>query len=166
MIICPQCTHENREGSFFCENCGGTLGADPAPTLPTRKLDTSSGELAARATWGTARFGEDATIIMRIRDVAEPVVLLPSKQTVIGRYDVSNAKQPDLDLTPYGGIEKGVSRHHAIISRSEDTLTIIDMGSANGTHLNGQRLVPDQPRLLRDGDEIRLGKLVAHVYFK
>jgi hypothetical protein len=26
--------------------------------------------------------------------------------------------------------------------------------------------VPDQPRIIRDGDEIRLGKLVAHVYFK
>jgi hypothetical protein len=32
--------------------------------------------------------------------------------------------------------------------------------------LNGQRLIADQPRILRDGDEIRLGKLIAHVYFK
>jgi hypothetical protein len=158
--------HENMEGSLYCDNCGRSLTGDSVPTLPTRKLDSTSGELAARATWGTARFGEDATIIIRIRDVPEPLVILPSKQTILGRIDQSNTRQPDLDLTPYGGIEKGVSRHHAIISRSEDTLTLIDMGSANGTHLNGQRLVPDQPRLLRDGDEIRLGKLVAHVYFK
>ncbi|MCS7071755.1 MAG: FHA domain-containing protein, partial [Anaerolinea sp.] len=62
--------------------------------------------------------------------------------------------------------EKGVSRLHAAICRQDETLTIVDMGSSNGTHLNGQRLIPDQPRVLRDGDEIRLGKLVAHIYFK
>jgi pSer/pThr/pTyr-binding forkhead associated (FHA) protein len=85
---------------------------------------------------------------------------------VLGRSDNTSTQKPDLDLTPYGALEKGVSRIHAAIERSEDTLTLIDMGSANGTHLNGQRLIPDQPRVLRDGDEIRLGKLVAHVYFK
>ena len=35
----------------------------------------------------------------------------------------------------------------------------------NGTFLNGQRLVPNQPRILRDGDEIRLGHLVLYVRF-
>ena len=166
MIICPQCAQANREGSLYCDNCGASLGDDLSPTLPTRRLDTASGDLAARATWGTARFGENARIIIRIRDVPEPIVLTPTKETILGRSDRANPRQPDLDLTPYGALEKGVSRHHAIISRSEDTLTLVDMGSANGTHLNGQRLVPDQPRLLRDGDEIRLGKLVVHVYFK
>jgi len=167
MILCPQCTQSNREGSLFCENCGASLtDSSGTSALPTRKLDTASGDLAARATWGTARFGEDATIIIRVRDVPEPIILTPNKETVLGRVDQSNPRQPDLDLSPFGALEKGVSRVHAVISRSEDTLTLIDMGSANGTHLNGQRLVPEQPRLLRDGDEIRLGKLVVHVYFK
>jgi pSer/pThr/pTyr-binding forkhead associated (FHA) protein len=80
--------------------------------------------------------------------------------------DTSSTQRPDFDLTPFGALENGVSRMHATIERSEDTLTIMDMGSANGTHLNGQKLVPNQPRILRDGDEIRLGKLVAHIYFK
>jgi hypothetical protein len=166
MIICPQCTHSNREGSLFCDNCGWGLTDDAPTTVPTRKLDTAAGDLAARATWGTARFSEESSIIIRVRDVPEPIILTPNKETVLGRYDKSNPKQPDLDLSPYGALEKGVSRRHAVISRSEDTLTLVDMGSANGTHLNGQRLVPEQPRLLRDGDEIRLGKLVVHVYFK
>jgi pSer/pThr/pTyr-binding forkhead associated (FHA) protein len=85
---------------------------------------------------------------------------------ILGRADSSSTQVPDLDLTPYGALEKGVSRMHAAIHRSEDTLTLVDMGSVNGTHLNGQRLIPEQPRVLRDGDEIRLGKLVAHIYFK
>jgi pSer/pThr/pTyr-binding forkhead associated (FHA) protein len=69
-------------------------------------------------------------------------------------------------MAPFGAAEQGVSRRHAIIRRGENTLTLIDLGSTNGTHLNGQRLTPNQPRVLRDGDEIRMGRLVFHIYFK
>ncbi|MBZ0301389.1 MAG: FHA domain-containing protein [Anaerolineae bacterium] len=122
--------------------------------------------MVAKATWGTARFGEDATIILRIRDVSEPIMLEPANQIILGRKDMTSTNEPDLDLTPYDALDKGVSRIHAAIRRSEDNLTLVDLGSANGTHLNGQRLVPDQPRLLRDGDEVRLGRLVTHIYFR
>ncbi|MBZ0279607.1 MAG: FHA domain-containing protein [Anaerolineae bacterium] len=167
MIICPYCGHKDREGIMYCEECGQSLqGTAANAVLPTRQLDQSTNDLAAKATWGTARFGQDASIIIHIRDATEPVILQPAKKTVLGRTDSTSTQRPDLDLTPYGALEKGVSRIHAAIHRSDDTLTLVDMGSANGTHLNGQRLVPDQPRILRDGDEIRLGKLVAHVYFK
>ncbi len=103
---------------------------------------------------------------MHIRDATDPITFQPPTQTVLGRADTTSTQKPDLDLTPYGALEKGVSRIHAAIFRNDDTLTLVDKGSANGTHLNGQRLVPDQPRVLRDGDEIRLGKLIAHIYFK
>ncbi|MBL8163253.1 MAG: FHA domain-containing protein [Anaerolineae bacterium] len=167
MITCPYCGHKALEGVMFCEECGQSLKTATAnAVLPTRQLEQASNDLAAKATWGTARFGQDASIIVHIRDATEPVILQPAKRTILGRSDTNSPQKPDLDLTPYGALEKGVSRIHAAIYRSEDTLTLVDMGSANGTHLNGQRLIPDQPRILRDGDEIRLGKLVAHVYFK
>jgi pSer/pThr/pTyr-binding forkhead associated (FHA) protein len=165
MIKCPQCGFENRPGVLFCEECGQSLQGTANAVLPTKKLE-QAGDLAAKATWGTARFGQDASIVIHVRDASDPVILQPSKRTILGRSDATSPQKPDLDLTPYGALEKGVSRIHAAIYRSDDTLTLVDMGSANGTHLNGQRLVPDQPRILRDGDEIRLGKLVAHVYFK
>ena len=41
----------------------------------------------------------------------------------------------------------------------------IKAGSHNGTYLNGQRLIAHQPRVLRDGDDIRLGFLVLRVKF-
>lgn len=166
MKICPFCAHQNREGYLYCEDCGQPLGAsDPTATQPTKQLETRD-EFAAHATWGTARFEKDAAIILHIRDSAEPITFRPEGQTVIGRSDSTSVQKPDLDLTPYGALEKGVSRIHAAIFRNDDTLTLIDKGSANGTHLNGQRLVPNQPRVLRDGDEIRLGRLIAHIYFK
>lgn len=166
MNICPYCAHKNRIGFLFCEECGQSLVNNAPATLPTKQLETGSNELAAKATWGTARFGQESSIIMHVRDASEPVIIRPSKKTILGRSDSSSTQKPDVDLTPFGALEKGVSRIHAVIARSDDTLTLVDMGSANGTHLNGQRLAPDQPRVLRDGDEIRLGKLVAHIYFK
>lgn len=167
MRICVYCGQKNREGLLFCEECGQNLIDDRTnATLPTRQLDQLPNELAAKATWGTARFGQGSAVIIHVRDAAEPVTLQPARKTILGRADATSSVQPDFDLTPYGALEKGVSRIHAAVERSEDTLTIVDMGSSNGTHLNGQRLLPDQPRVLRDGDEIRLGKLVAHVYFK
>lgn len=170
MITCPYCGHQDREGVLFCEECGRNLNSPAENTInltSTKKLESTIANLQTKVTWGTARFGQDAMIIIHIRDVADPIIVRPGEKLVIGRADSTSTKRPDLDLTPYGALEKGVSRIHAAISRSdEDTLTIVDLSSANGTHLNGQRLVPDQPRILRDGDEIRLGKLVAHVYFK
>jgi hypothetical protein len=166
MIICPHCAHGNREGTLACEACGRSLSSETGSNLPTRKLDGSANDVSARATWGTAHFNENASILIRIRDISEPIVLQPAKQIVLGRGGTDSDFQPDLDLSPFAAVEKGVSRRHVMISRSEQTLTITDLGSANGTHLNGQRLQPNEPRLLRDGDEIRLGQLVAHVYFK
>ncbi len=167
MKICPYCAHENREGYLFCEECGQTLSDSDVPvTLSTKQLEVKSDDFAAHATWGTARFDRDAAVIMHVRDSTDPITFRPEAQTVLGRADTTSPQQPDLDLTPYGALEKGVSRIHAAICRNDDTLTLVDRSSANGTHLNGQRLVPNQPRVLRDGDEIRLGKLVAHIYFK
>jgi hypothetical protein len=168
MKPCLYCGFKNREGLLFCEECGRSLVGDAAvnTTLPTRQLEDVTNELAAKATWGTARFSQQSTVVIHIRDAANPVVLEPSKRTLLGRSDTGGAEKPDIDLTPYGALEKGVSRVHAAIERSEDTLTLVDMGSSNGTMLNGQKLAPSQPRVLRDGDEIRLGKLVAHIYFK
>jgi DNA-binding winged helix-turn-helix (wHTH) protein len=52
----------------------------------------------------------------------------------------------------------GVSRHHARVLVKGDEATLEDLGSKNGTSLNGTRM--SAPHRLRDGDEIRLGALV------
>jgi len=166
MKICPFCAHSNMEGVFFCEDCGQSLHGTGAAVTSTKQLKESTNDLVGRNSWGTARFGREAKIIIHIRDAAEPVVISPEDEMILGRADATSPKKPAVDLGPFGAQEKGVSRVHAAIRRGEDTLTLVDLGSVNGTHLNGQRLIPNQPRVLRDGDEVRLGKLVCHVYFK
>ncbi|MBN1965413.1 MAG: FHA domain-containing protein [Anaerolineae bacterium] len=167
MRNCPYCGHQNREGTLFCEECGQVLFGDAAEaSTATKQLQNVPDELGMKATWGTARFSHESSIIVHLRDATEPIVLQPRQETIFGRLDPNSTVKPDLDLSPHGALEKGVSRLHASIRRGEDTLTLVDLGSVNGTFLNGQRLTPNQPRVLRDGDEIRFGKLVVHVYFK
>lgn len=166
MKVCPSCQHSNREGFLFCEECGQSLQESYDATLPTKEIAELTNSMYSRANWGTARFHKDAWIVLHIRDNAEPLVVRPREELVLGRVDTSSMIRPDVDLAPYGALDKGVSRIHAAICRNEDTLLLVDKDSSNGTHLNGQRLVVDQPRVLRDGDEIRLGRLVMHIYFR
>jgi predicted component of type VI protein secretion system len=51
----------------------------------------------------------------------------------------------------------GVSRKHARVSRQGLDVTIEDLGSSNGTFVNGERL--GAPRVLRDQDLVRLGSV-------
>lgn len=71
--------------------------------------------------------------------------LVINRDGVIGRDPA--ADYPVLDPT--------VSRRHAEIVRSADGWRLRDLGSSNGTELNGIRLIGD--RALREGDTISLG---------
>ncbi len=117
--------------------------------------------------WGTARFNERTTLMLFVRGAPEPFVFDAGaiEELIIGRIDPDTGQSPDVDLENFSGMEKGVSRRHATIIRKDGSLNLVDAGSHNGTYLNGQRLIAHQPRVLRDGDDIRLGFLVLRVKF-
>lgn len=79
------------------------------------------------------------------------------QRLLIGRADGNI--NPDMNLTPFHGLEKGVSRRHAVIVATGDRLEIIDLKSTNGTFINGQRLQPFKPYRLRHGDELNTGEV-------
>jgi hypothetical protein len=56
-----------------------------------------------------------------------------------------------------------VSRHHARVVVEGPTATLEDLGSKNGTFLNGERV--EAHAALADGDEIRIGRNVARFRF-
>jgi hypothetical protein len=134
--------------------------------ISTRGLGDTDFE-EAEPKWGTARFGSRTDLIIYVRDANERFVFDAGtiEELVIGRYDPDTGESPEVDLQELGGPEKGVSRRHAIITRRDGSLNIVDQGSHNGTYLNGQRLVAHQPRILRDGDDLRLGHLVLRIKF-
>jgi pSer/pThr/pTyr-binding forkhead associated (FHA) protein len=77
--------------------------------------------------------------------------VLTSARTTFGR-------RPDVDVVLTG--DSFVSGRHAAISYGGDGFIITDLDSTNGTRLNGQKLPPNKPEPLNDGDEIIMGKTV------
>ena len=58
--------------------------------------------------------------------------------------------------------DRQVSRHHARIRRTEDGYLLEDLGSKNGTHLNGVSIM--EPELLQDGDVIQVAVALELVF--
>jgi len=56
-----------------------------------------------------------------------------------------------------------VSRLHARVRRSGDAIEVEDLGSRNGTWVNGDRIESQRPRRLAAGDEIKMGSILAVV---
>jgi pSer/pThr/pTyr-binding forkhead associated (FHA) protein len=91
-------------------------------------------------------------------------VQLPSIPEVrIGRLDAVNDIVPDLDLTPSAELGDGISRLHCRVHQRGSTYLVEDIGSANGTFLNGERLTPYMPYPLENGDELQLGRFKIKV---
>ncbi|MFM2033362.1 MAG: hypothetical protein RLZZ297_2127, partial [Chloroflexota bacterium] len=75
----------------------------------------------------------------------------------IGRRDPANRLFPEIDLADY---DRGVaSRSHALIIEQSGEHLLQDLGSLNGTQLNGQAVAAQTPRALRPGDRIRIGEV-------
>lgn len=85
---------------------------------------------------------------------------------VLGRSDSRSSYIPDIDLAEMKALEKGVSRRHAAFVHMEEKLCILDLGSINGTFLNGTRLKADTPYQLSAGDQLGLGDLVVTLSVK
>lgn len=77
-------------------------------------------------------------------------VMLERSPTVIGR-----GRAADLVI-----VEPTISREHAELGFDANGFYVRDLGSTNGTHVNGQRA---ERLALKDGDEIHMGKLVVGV---
>jgi hypothetical protein len=162
MIICTQCGHSNLEGELVCANCGRLLGEN---VTETNLLGEDTGAIDPRRRWGTARFDTEDVLLLTVRNhESKPLSIRVNGDKTLGRLHRDST--PDIDLTPYEAYDQGVSRIHAVLRRQNDTITVTDLHSQNNTYLNGMRLVPDQPRIVRDGDEIRLGQLVMRVTFQ
>ncbi len=90
------------------------------------------------------------------RNSAEPKLVgqnaFASMEHRIGGRSVTIGSAEDNDLVlPH----RTVSAHHASIRQTAGSCYIRDLGSTNGTFLNGQRIEVEQP--LRPGDEVRFG---------
>ncbi len=168
MKRCYECGSSQIEGTLFCVECGLSLLSpqhkNATDVLPfthlrhhtTPRLPTEHDPVTS----------EDELSLTIIVPSSRKHVQLPlQSQIQVGRTDGEDNFYPELDLTDYNGGQKGASRHHAVFEASaKQGVVLIDLDSTNGTHLNGYRLVGKRPYLIKDGDEIRFGDLLVHIF--
>lgn len=162
-IICPHCQSNQFDGTIFCLECGASLMPD--------LVQESTRQIGAGATPAT---GQQAAVRLQTASIGGVITLVvvqsgtrlrldAAEQLLIGRKDPAKGIYPDIDLGPEGGYDAGVSRKHAILSQSQGRFVVEDLGSANGTFVNGKRLEPQTPIPLRSKDELRCGTLALRV---
>lgn len=144
---CPSCHHMNPSDANFCENCGAALQEAPAAEVAPSVAQPPVAPPAVMAKLVT-----DEGVEIELDFGAKSELL-------IGRADPVSRVFPDVDLTPHGGYEAGVSRKHCIIRYANGQFTVEDLESTNGTKLNGRFIQPKVPHQLNDGDELILGAL-------
>lgn len=115
---------------------------------------------------GTTSLGEQREVLFVIRGMIERVVMKENSEVTLGRFDTGTQPNQEIDLNPYGAMDRGVSRHHCKILLQDNQIYIIDLESTNGTFLAGNRLEPNTPTLVRKGDELLLGRLSIQVLFR
>ncbi len=161
MIICPNCGNKELPGALFCKECGTQfdLLRDPTVIIPTtiaEQLHTKEGQESDQPTPPTPG---DASLSLFIIETGEVIPLEGLTEFTIGRSSEDQPILPDIDLAPYHAYDYGVSRLHASIELSQPFPLLIDFGSANGTLLNGQKMVPNRPYPITHGDIFSLGKM-------
>lgn len=106
----------------------------PAPVEPVRPTAATTGQLEVHGAEFEGR-------------------IIPLNFT---RYIVGRDKDCDLRLQ-----SPTISRHHCVFKRDEFTLRVRDLGSRNGTYVNGERIQTDA--LLHHEDEVQVGDLTFQV---
>ena len=167
MIKCPVCQAEHPENTLFCDECGSYLqGGDQKETDPLAAAEVTWMEREETIEAPEEEVISPVSLKLSISDSGRDVELPLTREVSIGRLDPASASFPDVDLTSDGGLEKGVSRRHAKITRRGSEVFIEDLGSINGTFLNRKKLTPYLPQALKSGDELQLGRLILQVSFQ
>src|SRR3954470_22550174 len=94
------------------------------------------------------------TALARAISPAPPTVALPPPPLVPGDAGpvlIGRSRRCDFVVA-----DPSVSRRHALLLRSRDGWTLYDLGSTNGTRVNGWRV---ERAVLRAGDEVELGAM-------
>jgi hypothetical protein len=156
---CPACGAS--VSGRFCETCGHD-SALPAPAGPLHAEVTTVGWTAVVAADREfyervlAREGPETVDFPQFFPVRR--ITLQGSTALIGRGNRDQGVQPEIDLGIHPA-DRGVSGQHAVLRLRDSGITVTDLGSTNGTSLNGSDtlLRQNEETPLADGDRIHVG---------
>ena len=167
MIICTNCQHKNVAGAMFCAECGAQL--DGVETLVTQAItdEQIAEELSRKSPRpDLSSSPPNSWISLHLMDSGKILPLASRNEFTLGRLSEGQPIMPDIDLTPYQAYASGVSRLHVVVKRDADRVLVMDLGSSNGTYVNGRRINPHVEESLNHGDILALGKLKIQVLLR
>jgi len=163
MIICAQCKHNEISGALFCSQCGADLSLSTGTTAKIKKSEIK--KIAGISPVTAPDFpppppgNEDINVAIQLVDTQEFVFIKGDKNLTLGRSAEGQIVMPDIDLSPFDAYEAGVSRLHASLEVKGKQITAKDLGSANGTRINGKITTAHEEHTIQNGDILTLGKL-------
>jgi len=166
MIICPNCQHKEMSGAIYCSKCGAQL---IEVSVATHKIHTAETPKEARREAAKPQTPppppgqRQAWISLNMIESGQILPLADRTEFTLGRSAEGQPIVPDVDLSPYNAYANGVSRLHAVLKLIMDQIVIMDLGSSNGTYLNGSRIPSYIETPVAHGDIIYLGKLKMQV---
>ena len=161
MITCKVCGSQEFHGVFFCGECGSQLAFASDQKVDTLVYPTQIRSVEVDITNTIPKkLLEERTFILYNTETEEVVDIPDQEEFSLGRFVEGQVITPDVDLNQYGGYDKGVSRLHASIriSPEKDRVHVIDLGSANGSCVNGYEIPANSEVPLNHGDVLTLGK--------
>lgn len=161
MIICPNCKNQEPDGAIFCSECGMQLVQ--LDGHKTQKIYKETEELHTAPISDPFSIETNVWISLHLLDGGQFIPISDRTEFTLGRVSENQPIMPDVDLTPYNAFDHGVSRLHAVVRLVNGQVTVMDLGSANGTYLNGVRLVANVESQLRNGDILALGKFKIQI---
>jgi ABC transport system ATP-binding/permease protein len=134
---CPHCGGQlARPNVAFCANCGRAL------------------RVGGAATQAMSSIGGGQSTRLLIQQAGQSV-----RTFIINKPQIRIGRESQNDVVVDNSV---VSRQHAQIVQRGVDYWITDLGSANGTTVNGRSLLPNQPQKLDDGAIIRIGDLFGN----
>lgn len=100
------------------------------------------------------------TITLKILGVDTPITFHDRYEIILGRVNPSTNERPDVDLSGLPVNVVGVSRKHIKLAHSKGKWYAEDLGSRNGSWINGKLMTAFQRYSLTDGDQIRAGNVI------
>lgn len=166
MLQCPHCQTVHVVNTLFCGECGAYLvnddshDTDPVGAKVSTRIGRTLDDLQAANKNGAI----SSLMKIRLSIEQESEIEVPLRKAVhLGRMDPTTNVFPEVDLTEYGGLEKGVSRRHARLIEHNGQVVVEDLGSINGTFINDEKLAPYLSQTIQDGDRLRLGHLIIEI---
>ena len=168
MIKCPFCHANHVANTIFCSECGTYLLEDDKratdPLVETNEVDTVNGTAdESKVAVTLKKDARPVAVQLKIGSGEREVEMSLDKDIHFGRVDPASNIFPEIDLTDEGAPGKSVSRRHARIFKRDKLVVLEDLGSFNGTYINGTKLDPYLPEIVSDGDILQLGRISMEV---